>query len=85
MADHVAKALTKERTMTCSHSPILTAAAAHQQQHALRCEAAQWPAATRAMPTTTQRPAAGAASWLARAVRRLGLNRPAQPAPGAEA
>jgi hypothetical protein len=42
MADHVAKALTKERTMTCSHSPILTAAAAHQRQHGLRCESAEW-------------------------------------------
>jgi hypothetical protein len=71
--------------MTCSHSPILTAAAAHQRQHELRCEAAQWRAATRAMLTTTQPPAAGAASWLSRAVRRLGRLRPARPAPGAEA
>ena len=83
-ADHNAQDLMKERTMTCSHSPILTAAAAHQRQHELRCEAAQRRTATRAM-STAQRPGAGAASWLARAARRLGRLRPARPALGAEA
>jgi hypothetical protein len=73
-------------------SSYLTAVAAHQRQHALRREANQWHAATRAAAAPTphpkavqRRPAAAASglarSWLARATRQLGCPSPALPAP----
>lgn len=76
--------------MTLSHSPIQTAAAAQQRQHAFQREAKEWRVA-RAVTVTTQRPSpastpqpgrivrrhADDVSRLTRAARRLGVPLPA--------